>query len=92
MAKLPVPSEVGRLAFRVEGTMWNAYWAMPGTMKGALWLGSIALAGIDKNPTRKQAFVDLMQNMVTEILEEVTGQKVERYETRTAPASEQTKE
>ncbi len=33
--------EVGRLAFRVEGDNWNAYFAKQDTMAGAIFMGSI---------------------------------------------------
>lgn len=85
-------SEVGHLAFRIEGNMLNAYWAMPDTMKDALWLGSIARAGIDNNDKRRDAFVDLMREMVGDILQEITGKHVANWETRPADASERTQE
>lgn len=90
MAK-PTNTEVGRLAFREEGTMWNAYWAMPDTMVNAIWLGSIAMKGIVNNTRRKEAFMDLMQDLATEVLEDITGEKVEAWKRRTAPEHERTK-
>jgi hypothetical protein len=39
---MPDMTQIGRLALREEGEWWNAYYyAMPGTMDGALHLGSI---------------------------------------------------
>ena len=35
--------DIGRLAMRVEGELWSAYYAMPNTMEGAVFLGSIAM-------------------------------------------------
>lgn len=65
-------AKVGRLALRVEGNFWNAYYALPGTMEGAVLLGSIAMQFV-KDPARKQVFMDLMREAVSDILEELTG-------------------
>jgi hypothetical protein len=46
-------TQIGRLAMRHEGNMWNAYYAMVGTMEGAIPLGSIAMAAIESNEKRK---------------------------------------
>jgi hypothetical protein len=63
-------TKIGRLAFRVEGKAWNAYYAMPDTMEGAVPLGSIRLAAVTNHPERKQAFMDLMKGIVSEVLKE----------------------
>lgn len=65
--------QIGRLAMRAEGSLWNAYYAMTDTMDEALFLGSIRLAAISDNPTRKQAFMDMMRDMVSEILTGIAG-------------------
>jgi hypothetical protein len=65
--------QIGRLALRHEGTFWNAYYAMPGTMDGAITLGSIAMRFIENNQERKDAFMALMREGVADILEEQTG-------------------
>ena len=44
----PEKQQVGRLAMRVEGDFWRAYYAMPGTMEGALLLGSIAMGAVQR--------------------------------------------
>lgn len=33
--------KIGRLAMRHEGSNWSAYYAEPGTMEGAIFLGSV---------------------------------------------------
>lgn len=66
--------QVGRLAFRVEGANWVAYYAMPDTMEGALVLGSIRMT-IVANKVHKAAFMALMQAAVSDILKDVTGQR-----------------
>lgn len=65
--------KIGRLAMRHEGNNWNAYYALPGTMSGAIPLGSIAMRGIIGNAERKQVFMDMMRDMVADIIEEQTG-------------------
>jgi hypothetical protein len=62
---------VGSLAMRVEGENWDAYYAMPNAMEGAIRLGSIRMAAIVDNPVRKQAFMDTRRDFVSDILEEV---------------------
>lgn len=59
--------KVGRLAFRVEGSQWNAYWALPDTMQDAVFLGSIPMAAARK-PEIKDAFMALMQEVVSVLL------------------------
>lgn len=59
--------QVGRLAMRVEGDNWVAYYAMPDTMDGAIWLGSVKM-GIVRDPDRKRAFMDLMKSAVGDFL------------------------
>lgn len=70
---LPSEVKVGRLALRVEGDNWNAYWAPPDSMDGALYLGSIRMAIVDGKPERKAAFMALIREGVSDILEQATG-------------------
>lgn len=62
----------GRLAFRIEGQMWNAYWALPDTMKGAIFLGSIRMTFVE-NRKRKDAFFNLMKACFADTCEEIFG-------------------
>lgn len=66
-------AQVGRLAMRHEGENWNAYYAMPGTMEGAIHLGSIRMGAVVSNPARKEAFMLIMRDIVADIIEENTG-------------------
>jgi hypothetical protein len=75
MAKRKVVNS-GRLALRVEGNIWNAYYAMPDTMEGALWLGSIAMGAVTDNPGRKADFMRLMRGIVTEFLQDMSSVSV----------------
>lgn len=64
--------QIGRLAMRHEGNFWNAYYAMPGTMEGAILLGSIQMRFV-QDSARKDAFMAMMREAVSDILEEATG-------------------
>ncbi len=84
--------KIGRLAMRVEGDNWNAYYALPDDMKGALFLGSIRMKFVE-NKARKDAFLDFMRECVSDVLEEATGTRPEWPDgPQPAPESERTKE
>lgn len=68
-------TKIGRLALRHEGANWNAYYAMPGTMDGAIFLGSIAMRFVVDKPDRKDAFIGFMREAVSDLIEELTGQR-----------------
>jgi hypothetical protein len=78
---------IGRLAFRVEGDNWSAYYAMPDTMEGALHLASIRLKAVEIIP-RKNAFMALMQNIVADLIEEAAGGRPRWGEPKLAPEHE----
>lgn len=65
-------SQIGRLAMRQEGAFWNAYYAMPNTMDGALLLGSIHMNTVQR-AERKDAFMTLMREVVSDIIEDACG-------------------
>jgi hypothetical protein len=60
MTKIP-----GRVAFRVEGNLWVAYWAMPDTMEGAVFLASIAFGAVSgpKNSDMKHRFMNMARDI-----------------------------
>jgi hypothetical protein len=66
--------KLGRLALRVEGKNWTAYYAMPDTLDGAIYLGSINMRFV-QSKKRKQIFMDLMLEAVGDILEEIIGER-----------------
>lgn len=66
-------AQIGRLALRQEGDLWNAYYAMPNTMEGAIFLGSIRIAAVMRDDARKQAFIDLMREVVGDTIKDTTG-------------------
>lgn len=65
--------QVARIAFRVEGHMWNAYVAKLDTMEGAHLIGSIAMRVVEDRPERKKQFMDMMQEVFSDISEELLG-------------------
>lgn len=67
--------QLGRLSFRVEGDKWVAYYALPDTMKDALWLGAVHMGLVASDIMRKQLFMQLMQDAVSDIIEKATGQR-----------------
>jgi len=66
--------QMGRLAMRIEGNNWVAYYALPDTMKDAIFLGAIAMRFVT-DPVRKAAFQAMMREAVGDILEEITGER-----------------
>mgnify|MGYP001613074924 CR=1 FL=1 len=82
-------AKVGRLAMRVEGNTWNAYYAKPDSLEDAIFLGSIKMAFIENKRERRDAFVALMKECVADAIEAVTGQRPSYPEGETpAPESE----
>jgi hypothetical protein len=65
-------AQVGRLAMRVEGDWWAAYYAMPHTMEGALLLGRIQMAFV-QSYERQGRFMLLMRDAVGDLIEQSTG-------------------
>lgn len=65
--------KIGRLAMRHEGEWWNAYYAMPDTMEGAILLGSMRIRFV--KGSRKERFMALMREGVADLIEENTGQR-----------------
>jgi len=70
MSELPM-----RLALRVEGDKWNAYVAKRDTMDGAVWIGSIQMRFVNDCERRKQMFIDLMTDSLSEVLRKMYGEK-----------------
>lgn len=79
--------QVGRLALRVEGDWWVAYYATPETMEGAFEIARIRM-GVVMDQKRKAAFMDLAFDAVREFLESATGVEVTGREERAAPEHE----
>lgn len=78
--------KIGRLAFRVEGDTWNAYYAMKDTMDGAILLASIKMSFV-QDPEYRDQFIALMRNGVADLIEENTGTRPE-WPNKPQPAPE----
>ncbi len=85
-----MPKHPGRLALRVEGDMWNAYWAPDmSSMKGSMLLGSIRLTLAEDNPALKNGFMEFMKIVMKVIIEDTTGLTISRWnKPRQAPDNE----
>lgn len=79
---------LGRLAMRVEGENWVAYYALPDTMQDAVVLGSIRMGAVIDNPERKEAFMAMMTSVVAEIIEDRIGVRPSWSDTVKAPEHE----
>lgn len=76
----------GRIAFRVEGDLWCAYYAEPHTMDGAFFLASIRLNLVQKREI-KNRFMQILQDTVSDIFGE-NGCKIDRWNLTPAPDHE----
>ena len=81
-------AQVGRLAMRHEGENWNAYYARPDTMQEPVFLGSIRMGAVVNNAARKQAFIEMMRDVVSDLIEDATGMRPVWNEPRPAPEHE----
>lgn len=66
---------IGRLALRVEGEFWNAYYAPEHTMEGAILLGSICMSAVLQSDKLKEKFISLMQSVVGKAINDMLGQR-----------------
>lgn len=82
------PVQIGRLAMRVEGEYWNAYYMMPNTVEGAVLLGSIRYALVANEHPRKWFFMELMEDAVADMVFETTGQYPEWGPPQASPEHE----
>lgn len=80
--------QIGRLAMRQEGGNWVAYYALPDSMEEAIFLGSIRVNAVTDNPERKHAFMAMMRDIVSDIIEEQTGVRPTWGGPTTAPEHE----
>ena len=79
--------QMGRLAMRVEGDWWKAYYALPDTMDGAIPLGTIRMS-IVADWQRKELFMAMMKDAVSDIIRAEIGVDPEWPEARPAPEHE----
>lgn len=79
--------QVGRIAFRVEGDWWVAYYAKPNTMDDAIELGRIAMRLV-YDPGRKEQFMAIMRGAVGEFMQDVFGKEPDGFSVQAAPEHE----
>jgi hypothetical protein len=60
----------GRIALRVEGDFYNAYYALPDSMKGAIFIGCIRVALIKNDEVRRMQFLDFVRAAIEELLKD----------------------
>lgn len=80
--------QIGRLAIRVEGLWWRAYYAAQDTMDDAVPLGCIHMKCVQDSPAVKQQFMDTMQTAVGVMIKDATGHEVANWSTQPAPEHE----
>jgi len=87
-------SQIGRVAFRVEGNNWNAYWALPDSMKGAVFIASTRMRTVEGRPERKAQFMAFIRAAIGDLFEEQYGKRPEwpEPEGHSAPEHERTRE
>lgn len=93
MGEAKQKAQIGRLALRVDGNFWNAYYAKNDTMERAIFLGSLHMR-FAQDPKRKEQFMDLMRGVVSDVLKEIVGGRDldVTWVTQPAPEHERTKE
>lgn len=79
--------QIGRLAMRMEGDWWVAYFAAPTSMEGALELGRIKLRLVE-DKDRKEAFMAIFQSFIGELIKEKTGREPSSWDRSMAPEHE----
>lgn len=79
--------QVGRVALRVEGAWWVAYYALADTMDGAEELARIRMTLV-QDPERKAAFMALMRDSVSDIFRDEIGERPEWQAPKAAPEYE----
>ena len=83
-------AQIGRIAFREEGENWNAYFAPPSTMEGAIYLGSLRMS-LAQSPKLKKAFMQLMRDAFDVHSKQIFGTKAAWKEPVVAPDHERTR-
>lgn len=64
---------IGRLVMREEGQSLNAYYSRVDSMEGAILMGHIKLAAVERNPALANDFADLMKAAISDGIETLIG-------------------
>jgi hypothetical protein len=77
-----------RLAFRAEGEFVNCYLAQQGTMEGAVMLGAVRRAALEKTNGGSQAYQALMRQIMGQAFLAIAGHAIAGWTVTPAPESE----
>lgn len=80
--------EVGRIAFRQEGSYINCYFAPPDTMKDAVHIASVLRSACDRDDRVLEAFKALGQLIISATLKQVVGREPDEFRESPAPEHE----
>ncbi len=64
--------DLGRLAMRVEGDWWVAYWAAPNSMKRSTEIARLRMS-LAADPVLKEAFLGFCQSAMSVTIKAATG-------------------
>lgn len=70
-----IMKQAGRIALRVEGDFYNAYYALPDSMEGAIFLGCIRMGVIKNDDLRRAQFLDFIRAVIEDLMK-TAGQDV----------------
>jgi hypothetical protein len=80
---------IGRLAYRVDGDLWNCYYAPRiDSLEGAILLASIRFSLVKKDPRNKKDFMNFMRKIHCRTIKSVFGIAPTWEEPIPAPESE----
>lgn len=79
-----------RIAFREEGEFVNAYYALPGTMDGALLIASVKVGALRQTPGAFEDYQALVRKIVAQLCREAGVPITDEWTTGPAPTHERT--
>lgn len=87
---MPKPGnvEVGRIAFRQEGSYINCYFAAPDTMKDAVHIASVLRSACERDDRVFAAFKALGQLIVSATMKQAIGREPDEFHDQPAPEHE----
>lgn len=80
--------KIGRLALRVEGPRWVAYFADHDSMDDAVEIGSMLMSVVGRSPQCKEKFRELMQLAMVDVIYNASGMEAEWGDATVAPECE----
>ena len=80
--------KIGRLALRVEGPRWVAYFAATAGIDDAVEIGSILMSVVGRSSQCKEKFEELMQLAMVDVIYKASGMEAEWGDATVAPECE----